>query len=369
MSGVLFARGVRIAAATLAGALFVMFPEPPGDSTIAFPDVEWETRGPAEVGLDPGTVDRFVEAVGGDGVLVCKGYLVKSWGRHAEPGDWGSVGKPVASTLLLFAIQDGRVRSPDHRIAALGWDDLEGKDEHITLRHLANMVSGYGRGEGPGEAWAYNDVAAKLYYRTLTERIFGQTLDAEARERFAFLRIQDGTFFGSRGGFGLDMTPRDLARIGWFWVNRGRWKDRQEISESLFGDVFRPQVPGDLPVSRAPGPDYLNIGSFGAEETSTSAWGPGIYGWNLWWNGLTGEDQRRAFPDLPVDAFRADGRLGEHGVLVVPSLRIVVAARSAQWGFNPGRRETSLRLLVDAVRNFDPSDPDRGRGTTGWGGR
>ena len=42
-----------------------------------------------------------------------------------------------------------------------------GKDASITWRHLASQTSGYGLGEAPGKAYAYNDSALALYYDTL----------------------------------------------------------------------------------------------------------------------------------------------------------------------------------------------------------
>ena len=42
----------------------------------------------------------------------------------------------------------------------------------MTFRHLANMMSGYGRPDSPGAAWAYNDYAIQLYQRTVFDRVF-----------------------------------------------------------------------------------------------------------------------------------------------------------------------------------------------------
>ena len=96
----------------------------------------------------------------------------------------------------------------------------------MTFRHLADMVSGYGRVEPPGEAWAYNDWAIDLYLKTLFDGVFQERPNSAAQNaaRLGPLQIEDGSFFGSRDGYGLKMSPRDFARIGWFWLNRGAWK-------------------------------------------------------------------------------------------------------------------------------------------------
>ena len=60
-----------------------------------------------------------------------------------------------------------------------GWD-LIAKDAPMTFAHLANMTSGYARGEAPGAAWAYNDYAIKLYAVTLFDRVLGTSANAAA---------------------------------------------------------------------------------------------------------------------------------------------------------------------------------------------
>ncbi len=100
--------------------------------------------------------------------------------RHPNLGgpgprsDWMSSSKPLLSTLLFFAIQEGKVPSVNAKVKSYGWD-LRAKDEAMTFHHLANMISGYARPEEPGAAWAYNDYAINLYRLTLFDRSFGRT--------------------------------------------------------------------------------------------------------------------------------------------------------------------------------------------------
>ncbi len=49
------------------------------------------------------------------------GFAVKSWGDQAERRDWLSSAKPVLSTLLFSAIQEGKVKSVDQPLADFGW--------------------------------------------------------------------------------------------------------------------------------------------------------------------------------------------------------------------------------------------------------
>ena len=118
-----------------------------------FPGRSWDHKPPAELGLDPQRLEAVALALRGRGCFVKDGYVVHFWGDQAQKSDWYSSAKPVLSTLLMFAIQEGKIASPDARIADFGWELLP-KDHTMTFRHLASMTSGYARPEPPGEAWA-----------------------------------------------------------------------------------------------------------------------------------------------------------------------------------------------------------------------
>ena len=157
-----------------------------GEPSVVFPGRGWQTRAPAELGLDGSALDRFVAGIGSSrrdaGVIVKDGFVVKTWGNPSARIDWDSAGKAVLSTMLLFALQEGRMSSFDDPVVDWGWDvsgvpaaTLQGKDRAITFHHLANMTSGLDRVEGPGEAYAYNDNAVQLYARTLLRVFDAQT--------------------------------------------------------------------------------------------------------------------------------------------------------------------------------------------------
>ena len=111
-----------------------------------FPGRHWETRAPAQLGLQADGLDRLAEVLGGRGCIVKDGYVVKAWGDQAKKKDWASSAKPVLSTLLLFAVQEKKISGVDAKIVDLGWP-LSDKDRSMTFAHLANMTSGYARPE------------------------------------------------------------------------------------------------------------------------------------------------------------------------------------------------------------------------------
>jgi CubicO group peptidase (beta-lactamase class C family) len=129
----------------------------------AFPGAQWSMMDADAAGLDAVALDAFIDATGNaSGVLVRCGHLVATWGAADEPFEWGGATRAVTSTLLMFAVQEGHIANVDAAVAPLGWA-LQGEDGGITLRQLANETSGYGLPESPGAAWAYNDVAGKLF--------------------------------------------------------------------------------------------------------------------------------------------------------------------------------------------------------------
>ncbi len=299
-----------------------------------FPGREWVVRRPEQVDLDPSKLDAFATRVGGDGVVVRDGYLVKTWGDPAKRGDWASASKPVISTLLFFAAEEKRVPSVDGSVrpwVQKRWPGkhLIEKDHTMTFRHLGDMTSGYARAEAPGTHWAYNDYAIKLY-ASLVSAVFDQTLDEALRERLSPLAFEDGGVFGSRGGFGVDASPRDFARIGLFWMHRGRWKERQLLPQWYFQEYMKPDVPADLPRTNEAGTDYLSIGTHGG-GSDQSALGPGVYGFNWWFNERVPGTDKHLAPGLPRDTVQANGHWGSEVMVIIPSLRMVVAARG-NWG-------------------------------------
>ena len=322
-----------------------------------FPGESWDTRTLAEVGLDEALINQFIENVGGTGVIIKDGYLVASWGGGGH-GDWASAVKPLWISLMLFAIDEGRLSGVDQQIANFGWDLTE-QDQTMTFSHLANMTSGYVRGEVPGEAFAYNDYGISLYLKTLFDRVYGiDSTNADAvmslvNNELGALQFEDGSFIQTvRGGPRLTMTPRDFARIGWWWLNRGNWQGEQLLPVSYFDTYMQPQVPNNLPLTGVEDVDYLDVDTIGGDSNQVD-YGPGLYGYGWWFNCFVGMTNDRAWPGAPADTFQASGHWYREIMTIIPSLNLVVAARG-DWGvWQPGNADasmnTNLNLLTQAA--------------------
>ncbi len=318
---------------------------------VIFPKTEWQKVEPESVGLRGDKLEQWAKRIGGDGCVIRNGCLAYSWGDIKSHRDWASAAKPVLSTMLLLAVHNQHVTGVRSPVAQQGWS-LRGKDAGITFLQLANMTSGYARGEPPDTAWAYNDVGVELYARSL-ERAFQSSLDDAARRHLAPLQFQDGTIFESRHGRGVVLSVRDMARLGWFWLNEGRWDGQKLIANRLFTRNVRSLVSANLPQSETPGQDYLGIGSYGGGSKQTSL-GPGIYGFSFWFNTkLPNGDS--LWPSAPKDTYQANGYWNRHTVTVIPSLKIVVVVSGAdrvdkfQTSSSEQAGDKNMRLLLQAV--------------------
>jgi CubicO group peptidase (beta-lactamase class C family) len=323
-----------LALGLLAGGLCASLPAPAFADV--FPDDSWQTLPPEAVGLDASKLAQLANLVGGSGMVVRHGYEVYEWGNVSWRYNWASASKPVLTTQLFIAAAEGLCD-----IHSQIGDYLPGgspKDASITFFHLANMTSGYSRGEYPGEAFAYNDYAINLYGYVLFHCVFGSDPPSVFASRLGFLDFQDYISIGtSQYGRVLEMSVRDYARIGLLWLNRGRWDGVQRIPDHYF-DLVTVQVPADIARSTADGPESWDLGSFGGGDNQDSI-GPGCYGMNFFVN------TENMIPGAPADLFLSSGHNGAEVCLVFPSLDLI-AAGVGTWGHPP---TATVNVLLDSI--------------------
>jgi CubicO group peptidase (beta-lactamase class C family) len=336
-----------------------------GDENV-YPGANWEKCLPETVGLSAEKLDVLAKLVGGRGCVVRQGYLVYGWGDLSKSGDIASAVKPVISTLLLLAVQQGKVKGVDAKLAE--FDSRlralnRGKDADITWRHVASQTSGYGLSEVPGGAYAYNDFALALYYDTLMRQVYKQDGTRVLKDQLGdALGFQDRyTFdaFGPNNRPGrLAISVRDLARFGLLYLRGGRWKERQVLTADSVQTILSSPVPTGLSRTRGREADMLpRQRSLGGGKDQTPI-GPGYYSFN-WWLNRTDKSSRRLYVDAPPDAFVAVGHGGERALWVVPSLDLVVAWNDAKiddHDASPGNPNAKCnqvaRLLRDAVQRY-----------------
>lgn len=335
----------------------------PAAEPVVYPAADWDKRAPADVGLATEKLVALAALAGGSGCVVRAGHLVFTWGDPGKSSDIASAMKPVLSTLMLRAVEQGKIASVDGRMADFepGLRELNGgKDAGITWRHLASQTSGYGLSELPGAAYSYNDFALALYYDTLTHKVYQQDSTRVLKEQLAdLLGFQDRyTFeaFGPKDRPGrLAISVRDFARFGLLMLRGGRWNDRQVLKPETVRMMLDSPVPGGLPLTRGVDAAMLpGQRSIGGGKNITPV-GRGYYSFN-WWLNRTDGDGRRMYADAPPDMFAALGHGGESALWVIPSLDLIVAWNDAKIDdhdaspANPATKcNQAVRLMRDAV--------------------
>jgi CubicO group peptidase (beta-lactamase class C family) len=329
-----------------------------------FPGKSWTHCPPAEVQLSAGKLAAFSEHVAGRGCVVRHGRMAFTWGDQSRSYDVASAMKPVLSTMLFIAIEEGRLKGADERVA-----DIEprllalngGKDAAITWRHLGSQTSGYGLVEKPGDAWSYNDFALALYHDTLMEKVFKQAgLDVFRSRLLEPMQFEDAVSFDKPRAGRLALSVRDFARFGLLCLHRGRWGERQLVSEKSFDAMLGSLVPASLPrTSGREAPMLEGQRSIGGSRNITPA-GPGFYSFN-WWLNKTNALGQRLYRELPHDTFIAAGHGGKRMLLVVPAWHMVVSWNDSvvdDHDNSPGdastRANRATRLLREAVLDAAP---------------
>ena len=218
-----------------------------GEEPVTFPDVEWEVRTPAEVGLDVAKLEELSAWWGGGATC--------AMGTWSTPGAIRALAAPRRRGRCLqgrrfhdAVLRDQRrtaERAQRHgaelRAAAVSrqGSDREGRPDDVPPS--GQRQSGYVLPEAPGDAWAYNDYAFKLYKYLVFGQLFGDSPTSAsevaeaiaAPERLGPLQFQDGSLIAIiKGAPRWNATLRDTARLGWFWLNKGRWKAQQLLPQA-----------------------------------------------------------------------------------------------------------------------------------------
>ena len=171
-----------------------------------------------------------------------------------------SATKSVTSALIGIAIHEGFIEGVEQKITDFfpdltmsGADDLK---QYITIEHLLTMTPGYqwSMGDGgrmratadpaqyvldkpmvnpPGTVYNYGDGAPLLLSAVLKEATGKTTLEFATEYLFDPLNITD-VYWESRGdqyfaASGLHLTPRDIAKLGYLFLNDGAWRGNQVI--------------------------------------------------------------------------------------------------------------------------------------------
>jgi CubicO group peptidase (beta-lactamase class C family) len=139
----------------------------------------------------------------------------------------------------------------------------------------------------------------------IIQKVSGQRVDKFA-EQFLFEPLGISDFYWSKypgeivqTGGGLFLRPRDMAKIGWLFLNRGRWNDKQIVSEKWIGESTK---------------NYVDAG-----QIPTAAQASG-YGYQWWLSSFKAGEEI-------VETYSARGRGGQF-ILAIPKRQLVAVFTS-----------------------------------------
>jgi CubicO group peptidase (beta-lactamase class C family) len=323
-----------------------------------WPAQAWEMSTPEPQGVDSGSLARLVDNVGGykqDSLLIIRhGRIVLDvyWPpyRAGIRHDLRSVTKSVTGTLVAIALQQGVLDRTDRPVVDFFADktieNFDAAKRAITLQNLLDMASGLAwqeqaytpdepllqmyasadrtafvlnrkMADPPGSRFTYNSGNPYVLSAVLT-KLTGISAAAFAeRELFAPLGITGARWDEpdaqgvTDGEAGLYLTPHDMARLGYLYLQGGAWNGKRLIPASW--------------VARA---------RAGAIEATF-----GFHYADLWWS-------------LPEkDAFLASGRHSQR-IVVLPKLDIV----AVMTGILRDDETYSHGRLIDEIASAVKSD-------------
>jgi len=339
-----------------------------------FPGATWQTKTPAEVGLDAGKLADIATYLGGRGCITRYGYMVYTWGDPTSRRDVASACKPWFSHFLFEAVEDGTLPGDTQKVelfeprlhdlnAGLGY-----KDRDIEWWHLANQCSCYGVREDPAAAYDYSDYNMALFFDTLFLNVYSSTwttVDAEVLHPMLtdVLQCEDTPTFmafgtGDRPGR-VGVSARDFCRFGLLYLNKGDWNGTRLLAASNATKAVTSPLPNSIPRTLGQSAEMISgQRSIGGGNNQTDHNGSYSYAW--WLNGVD-RDGNRVWPDAPHDVYTCLGHTnGKRGMGVMPSLDIVLSWNDTSLDSRPcppHPLNTVFKLLVEADMNSDDTPP------------
>jgi len=206
--------------------------------------------------------------------------LHEYYAYNSPDGQWPvhSVTKSVLSILVGIAIDKGLLRL-DQKLPELVAEATDGSIDprvaDITLRDLLTMSSGFAPDETvevpgvwnssvwmirrtvkhpPGTHFYYDNQGTNLIAIILRRAVGGNIAEFAKNELFAPLQIDRYYWAVDRDGnlpgySGLLLTGRDMAKIGLLYLQQGRWRERQVVSEAYVLDSTHKHSDGGEPAN------------------------------------------------------------------------------------------------------------------------
>lgn len=327
----------------------------PVEESQNLPSDGWSTSTPEAYGMDSAKVAEFVQAANTqkgynnfviikDGYIVAESYFGND--RYKQCGQVYSVTKSVVSMLFGIAMGEGKIESVDLKVLdcfpEMEFENVDENKQNMTLENLLTMTSGIQWGFGtaddptmelfdakdpvkftldrpmaaaPGEVFEYNNGNPEVLGAYIAQAT-GQSLQEYADAKlFGPMGITDYIWDDLPGSdkegccTGLRLTVRDMAKLGYLYLNNGRWNGQQLVPEEW------------VKTSTSTHTDTHGIG------------GPYIAGYGyLWWQDTIG-------------CYSARGSYGQF-IMVFPDENLVVAVQGFFAGATDGLNNDQLPVKM-----------------------
>lgn len=315
-----------------------------------WPTDDWRTCRPEEAGMDSTKLLQAIEYAASPGfntdglVIIRKGHIVgeayfgnfKSNSKHTSH----SMAKSFTSALIGIALDKGLIKSIDEKICQFydQWDCTDEDDlrSRISIRHVMTLTTGLdwkedwspgytGRNntlemaresnyldymlerEGlhkPGTRFIYSTGDPMLLSGVIQKATGFTALEYAKKNLFSKIGTPGITWGHDPAGntitaWGIEATARDYAKFGYLFLNKGRWEDKQIVSEEWVEKSTK-------------------------TDPSVAMWRAYGYLWHvnlpyrLRWSGSS--EPRGT---IPRDGYMAEGVLGQN-IFIIPSKDLVI---------------------------------------------
>lgn len=283
--------GVVLLMAILITVIFLLIPRlhapEPGHAPSYWPTQGWQSCSPEQQGIDSSKLAEGLQTIRAKDIdihsllIIRNGQVLADANFYPYDGqtvhDLASVTKSLMTTLIGIAADQGKLQLDQPMVSFFPERTIANRDarkESITVRHLASMTSGLKslgleRDEGtltemqtnddwvqfaldrpvvsePGTQFVYDSPGMHLLSAILQKATGMTALEFAQQNLFDPLNIRDVIWPTdpqgfSRGWGDVHLYPRDAAKIGYLWLNRGRWEGRQIISSDWVANSVKVQ--------------------------------------------------------------------------------------------------------------------------------
>jgi CubicO group peptidase (beta-lactamase class C family) len=243
-----------------------------------WPTNDWKNLSPESVGIDSNklfSIDKEIEVrlrgvncflIIRNGNIIHEKYF-NGYNREYI-NHMCSVTKTIISALIGIAIEKKFIKSVDQKVLDYFPDFKPKKSDyfksHLRIKHFLTMTTGLmwmntGKGHEPmfrrllkEKNWVnsilnlptndrmfgqfqYSSAVSHLLSAIITKATKNSTQGFAERHLFKPIGISNKTEWMKDpqginiGGYGLKLSPRDLAKFGFLYLNQGIWKDKQII--------------------------------------------------------------------------------------------------------------------------------------------